>query len=269
VPRNFSTLRFGTFLAPNVYPAYEFIANYVGRALGVSSEIVVGESFDQFEEGDLDVGFICGLPYVYLTRQETPPVDLVAAPVLKGSRYRGEPIYYSDVIVRNENGIQSFEDLRDRSWAYNEPLSHSGYNVVRHRLIEMSETGGYFSRVVQAGWHQTSLNMVLAGEVDATAIDTQVLEVEMKAKPKLSSQLRVVDSLGPSTIQPVVAASRLDAELKRDIAKVFIELAEDQEAAAALDRGRFLKFVPIDDSAYDDIRRMLAAAEDSGFMEIR
>lgn len=267
MPRN--TLRFGTFLAPNVYPAYEYIANYIGRALGVSSELVVGESFDQFEEGDLDVGFICGLPYVYLTRRELPPVELVAAPVLKGTRYGGKPIYYSDVIVRNGNGIRSFEDLKGRSWAYNEPLSHSGYNVVRHRLIEMSETGGYFSRVVQAGWHQTSLQMVLAGDVDATAIDTQVLEVEMKAKSELSSQIRVVDTLGPSTIQPVVAASRLDAELKRDISKVLIDLADDPEAESALDRGLFLKFVPIDDSAYEDIRRMLAAAEDSGFMEIR
>ena len=62
-------LRFATFLAPSVFPVYAAICEYVGRGLGVPTELVAGRSFDQFERGEIDVGFICGLPYVQLTRQ--------------------------------------------------------------------------------------------------------------------------------------------------------------------------------------------------------
>ena len=57
-------LRVATFLAPNMAPVYEFITVHIGGELGRETELVVGTSFDQFASGDVDAGFICGLPYV-------------------------------------------------------------------------------------------------------------------------------------------------------------------------------------------------------------
>ena len=51
--------------------------------------------------------------------------------------------------------------------------------------------------------------MVAAGEVDAAAIDSQVLAIELRDHPALAAELRVIEVLGPSTIQPVVAARHL------------------------------------------------------------
>lgn len=51
-------LKFATFLAPNVYPLYQFMAQYVGEKLGLSTEMRVGLSFDQFNRREVDVGFI-------------------------------------------------------------------------------------------------------------------------------------------------------------------------------------------------------------------
>ena len=206
-------LRFATFLAPNIFGVYRFVADYVGERLGYRVEIIVGSSFDQFAAGQADVGFICGLPYVQLARQPSPPVELLAAPVLQGSRYEGRPIYFSDVIVHTDSRYRSFSDLRGRSWAYNDLDSHSGYNVTRHRLVEMGEISGYFGRVVEGGSHQRSIRMVCNGEVDAAAIDSQVLAVELRDHPALKNQLRVIDTLGPAGIQSVVAASRTPSRL--------------------------------------------------------
>src|SRR5689334_10399817 len=61
-------IRFATYLAPNMYPVYQCVADYVGRQLECPTELAVGESFTAFASGDVDVGFICGLPYVQLTR---------------------------------------------------------------------------------------------------------------------------------------------------------------------------------------------------------
>lgn len=202
-------------------------------------------------------------------RQEPPPVELVAAPVLIGERYRGEPIYFSDVIVARDSPFGAFADLRGRSWAYNDRGSHSGYNLTRYELVKRGETAGYFSRVVEAGSHQRSMRLVAEGEVDGAAIDSQVLAVELREHPTLAERLRVVDTFGPSTIQPVLAATRLDPELRRAVGRVLLCLHEDPAARDALAYGFVERFVVVDDARYDDIREMLAAAERVGFLEIR
>ena len=96
-------LRFATFLAPSMFPVYQAIVDYVGKALGCATELVVGELFDVFAAGEADAGFICGLPYVALAGQRPPAVIPLAAPVLDGARYGGRPVYFSDVIVRQDS----------------------------------------------------------------------------------------------------------------------------------------------------------------------
>lgn len=202
-------------------------------------------------------------------RRDPPSVELLAAPVLQGARYAHLPIYFSDVIVAAESPLMSFADLRGRSWSYNDVDSHSGYNVTRARLIELGETHGYFGRVVAAGSHQQSTRLVAAGEVDASAIDSQVLAVELREHPELAARLRVIDALGPSPIQPVVAARALPAEEKAAIRRLLLAMGDDPVERAQLDYGFVDRFVAVQDADYDPIRRMLGAAEAIGFMALR
>lgn len=260
-------LRIATFLAPNMLPVYEFVAAAIDRELG-GAELVTGESFDEFGDGEIDAGFICGLPYVQLARQTPAPVELLTAPVIGGERYAGRPIYFSDVIVRRSSSVRTFADLRGRSWAYNDPDSHSGYNLTRYHLVKMGETRGFFSRVVEAGFHQKAMRMVATGEVDAAAIDSQVLAVELRDHPDLAEELRVIEVLGPSTIQPVVAARHLPADVKAALRTALLRMGDDPAARKELARGFIAGFVPVNDRDYDDIRGMLEAAEHAGFLTL-
>jgi hypothetical protein len=53
------TLRFVTFLAPNIQPVYEAMAAYVGRTLGMPATLTVGtHDYDVFARGEADFGFI-------------------------------------------------------------------------------------------------------------------------------------------------------------------------------------------------------------------
>jgi phosphonate transport system substrate-binding protein len=257
-------LTWATFLAPNMFPVYQFIAEYVSARAGYHGRLVVGHHFDQFTNGEADVGFLCGLPYVVLARQMPAPVDPLAAPVLRGERYSGRPVYFSDVIVRREAPWQSFAELHGRAWAYNEPNSHSGYGVTCFHLAQMGANGRFFGRIVEAGFHQKAIRMVLSGEVDASAIDSQVLAIEMRDQPELKEQLRVIDSLGPSPIQPVVAASRLPSSLKAEIRTALVAMHTDPAAANQFACAFIDRFVPVTDANYDDIRTMLATAASAG-----
>jgi phosphonate transport system substrate-binding protein len=261
-------LRFATFLAPNMVPVYRLLAERIGRRLGRPVELVVGRSFDQFEAGAADLGVICGLPYVWLAARRPPPVEPLAAPVLAGARYGGRPVYYSDVIVGLDSPITRLEELEGRSWAYNEPASHSGHTVTLHSLVAMGARPGFLGPVIEAGFHQRAIRLVHNGSVDAAAIDSQVLAIELRDHPRLADGLRVVGTFGPSPIQPVVAASRLPAPLKHEVRELLITLADDPAARPVLDYGLIDRFDPIGDAAYDDIRAMLATIETAGWTSL-
>jgi phosphonate transport system substrate-binding protein len=261
-------LRFATFLAPNMLPVYRFLAARIGDRLGRPVELTVGTSFDQFERGQADLGVICGLPYVWLAARQPAPVEPLAAPVLIGDRYGGRPVYYSDVIVRRESPITCLEELRACSWAYNEPASHSGLTVTLYSLVRLGARPGFFGRVVEAGFHQRAIRLVHTGAVDAAAIDSQVLAIELRDHPQLADRLRVIGSFGPSTIQPVVAASRLPGRLKDPVRELLVELGDDPTARPLLAHGFVDRFRLVDDAAYDDIRAMLATVEAAGWTSL-
>ncbi|HEY5890308.1 MAG TPA: PhnD/SsuA/transferrin family substrate-binding protein [Acidimicrobiia bacterium] len=262
-------LRIGTFLAPNMKPVYEAIAASVGSRLGVPARLVVETDYENCANDLNDVCFVCSLPYVMFQRDGISPSAPVAAPVLSGSRYQGRPIYFSDVIVRRDSGIESFDQMSGRSWAYNEPMSHSGYGITRFHLVEIGETDGYFGEMIEAGFHETAIRMVADGRVDGSAIDSQVLEVEFHRHPELHDQIRVIDSLGPSTIQPVTITKRFDLDLRTAIQQVLLHLHEDPSMKEVMTRGLIERFVPVDDDSYDDIRMMVDVCDKAGFMQLR
>ena len=60
--------------------------------------------------------------------------------------------------------------------------------------------------------------------------------------------------------------------LKEDIRAVLRAMGDDSDAPdvrATLDYGFIVRFVPIADAAYDDIRAMVAAAEAANYLTLR
>jgi phosphonate transport system substrate-binding protein len=262
-------LRFATYLAPRMMPVYQVVADAVGSALGCRTVLVGEPSHENWAKDEYDVSFVCGLPYVDFERRGSAPAIPVAAPVLAGDRYGGRPIYFSDVIVRRGSGIRSFTDLRRHSWAHTEPLSQSGYGITRYSLLKLEETHGFFGTLVKTGSHLESIALVAEGEIDGSAIDSQVLAVALKDDPALAAEITIVASLGPSTIPPVTVSKRLPPELSARITDVIVSLHHDPAARERLSSGLVERFVRVGPDSYDDIRAMLDACLESGFMTLR
>jgi phosphonate transport system substrate-binding protein len=264
-------LRFGTYLASNetTLGLYELVTEEVGRRLRLPTELVVESSYESCEKDENEVCFVCSLPYVIFERRGLDLAVPVAAPVLEGDRYGGRPIYFSDVIVHRDSPFRRFLDLRERSWAYNEPLSHSGYGITRYHLVTLGETNGFFGQVVEAGFHREAIRMVARGEVDGSAIDSQVLAIELRDHPDLAEQVRVVEALGPSTIQPVAVSRRVPPDMREAIRQVLVTMAEDPARRQRLTLALVHRFAPVDAGSYDDIRMMVDACEAAGFLDLR
>src|SRR5438045_400064 len=78
-------LRCVTFLAPNLYWLYAYLARRLGEGVGCGAKLVVGRSYAEL--ADADLAFVCGLPYVEATESRAAAVEPLAAPVLHGERY--------------------------------------------------------------------------------------------------------------------------------------------------------------------------------------
>jgi hypothetical protein len=79
----------------------------------------------------------------------------------------------------------------------------------------------------------------------------------MRDDPDLPRTLRVIEALGPSTVQPVAVSKRVAPDLRIEIQNVLTSLHEDPAVRERLSVGMVDHFVPIEASSYDDIRDML------------
>jgi phosphonate transport system substrate-binding protein len=251
-----------TYLAPIMLPGYRAIIEHISAEIGQPITLREG-SADYHEAPDADLMFICGLPYI----KRSQVIEAIAAPILIGERYGGKPIYFSDVIVRHDSPYHTFEDLRGKRWAYNEPESQSGYGITRYTLLQRKLTDGFFGEIIEAGFHQKCIRMVILGQADAAAIDSHVLSLEYARHPHLAHQLRVIDSFGPSTIQPVAVNRRLPDGLRQDIQQGFVKLY--MIPSDVLAQGLTSQYVPVGDSDYDDIRAMLDACQEANFLTLK
>lgn len=240
------------------------VAQYLQLRLSIPTQFVNDIPWQDREQlldtGQIHVGWICGLPYVWKADRERPSVELIAAPIMKHPRYRQRPIYFSDVIVHRDSKLRRFADLRGASWAYNEPHSQSGYNVTRYHLAQLGEMRGFFSRVVETGSHLKALEMVLTQHIEAAAIDSTVLELELRTRPHLKAELRVIESLGPSPIPPWVVSSHLSSDLQNAVRRAFWEMHDNPAGQAVLAQGLIKRMVRVEDRDYDPIRDMARTA---------
>jgi phosphonate transport system substrate-binding protein len=254
-----------SLMSDNARPTYQRIAAYLSEHAGVHATLMMGipwqEQQQLLDQGQAEVGFICGLPYV----RRVERLELLAAPVMQAARYQGRPVYFSDVIVRHDSPFRSFADLRGATWAYNVPGSFSGYMAPRAHLAALGEMAGYFGRAVESGAHLQSLELIAAGAVDASAIDTTVMELELRRRPELATQFRSVETIGPSPIPPVVATRGLAAEVKQRLRDTLLHMQEDSEGQDILSQGLLARFVAVHDADYDDIRRKALSAEEVQF----
>lgn len=252
-------------MAPNMEFICRDLADYLSERLTVPVKARLDIPWQERERlldmGQIQVGWICGLPYVRKADQPLPTVALLAAPVMRGERYQNQPIYFSDVVVRQNAPFRSLADLRGAAWAYNEPGSHSGYNVVRYALAARGETGDFFGRVIESGAHQNSLRMIVDGDIDASAIDSTVLEREVHENPAIRQQIRVIDTFGPSPIPPWVISRWVPEAARAKFREAFLSMEDDPGGRELLERGGLRRFAGVSDRDYGPIREMARMAE--------
>jgi phosphonate transport system substrate-binding protein len=118
----------------------------------------------------------------------------------------------------------------------------------------MNKSLNYFDRTLESGSHLNSLEMVVRGKADFTAIDSTVLDYELERRPTLAHQFRVIETLGPSPIPPWIISLKLPQELRKQLRQILLEMHLDLRGKAALANGQLSRFVAATDTDYQSIR---------------
>ncbi|HEY9641579.1 MAG TPA: PhnD/SsuA/transferrin family substrate-binding protein [Coleofasciculaceae cyanobacterium] len=264
------TLKITSCMAENFEPYCGAIAAYLSEQLQLSIEFVKDIPWQmreqQLDQGEIQVGWICGFPYVCKADQVNPTIELLAAPVMRGDRYQGRPVYFSDVVVHRDSSFRSFADLRGCTWAYNEPRSYSGCYVTRHHLATLGEYEGFFGKAIESGAHQTSLQWLLQRQIDASAIDSTVLELELQHHPDIADQIRIIeilgiDGLGGSPIPPWVVSTQVPQSIRSELRQALLQMHQTAAGQAILQPSPLDRFVAVTDRDYDPIRQIAEPAE--------
>ena len=263
-------LRLVSYLAPNMFGFYEAVGTYLSRVWGIETQLMQSE-YDPLEDpmmlhDQVDMAFICGLPFARRHQVISTQLQALVAPVMQASRYENRPVYFSDIIVNSQSQLYSFDDLAGKTWCYNDLGSNSGYNLVRQRLMQGGYSSRFFGKAIPSGSHQRSIRLVIEGQADCSAIDSTVLEQELRDFPEFSSHLRVIESIGPCPMPPVVAAQRLGTALINSLQSVLCQ--PDAELQAAMARSHIQRYVPVQSEDYAQLATMYDVAVDAGYKAI-
>lgn len=202
-----------SYLAPNGFRFYQAVTAYLAQTFTLDIDLIQGQ-VDPLEdplllEDQLDLAFICGLPFSKYHQMAPEQLQALVAPVMQSSRYQDQPVYFSDVIVNRNSAAKNFADLFGKVFCYNDPGSNSGFHAVHHYLQKQGYSAEFLAESLRSGSHQNSLRWVAAGRADWAAIDSIVLEQELQNHPPLAEQLRRITAIGPAPMPPVIAATHL------------------------------------------------------------
>ncbi len=214
---------------------------------------------DPFADGSADFGWICSTSYVDLaTRQDKPTIELAGVawvPLDDGSEHR--PIYFGDVVVRADAPFRELADLAGQRVGCNDEVSLSGHYALRLALNDSGVDPDAFADLVFTGGHHQSLDMLLDGRLDAATVDSVVRSSRASTDSQVDG-LRVLTRLGPWPVQPLVARTDLDPEVRRRAVKALLASSEDPAMQRELRDASLCCFVPVESDHYATIRTAMA-----------
>jgi ABC-type phosphate/phosphonate transport system substrate-binding protein len=240
-------IRLLSFLAPAARAHHEAAGAEAAQAAGLEPlplEAPGMEGMAGALEGGPALVFVCGLPYTR-ARDAGLPLEPLAAAVPAGE---DAAVYHCDLVGRP--GL----DGSPRRLGINGLDSLSGY-------VLPAAAGLDLSRAVLTGGHRRSLELLLAGELDAAPIDSTVLALEARDRPELSALPRLA-RLATAPSPPVVLFGG-DAELAARLRGALMALDRSPAGRDALAAGLVRRYVPVGDADYDIVRGLDARVRGS------
>jgi phosphonate transport system substrate-binding protein len=203
-----------------------------------------GEVNFLLKEKKLDFAFICTGAYV--NEKNELPVELLVVPVVNG-----RALYNAYIIVNKQSDINSFEELKGKSFAFTDPLSNSGYAYVVN-LLKRKKTNPdkFFNKTIYTNAHDYSIQAVARNFVDGATIDGLVYDFLEKTQPEKVKKIKIIKKSEDYGIPPFVVRKDLDPIIKNQLKEIMLNLHNEPRGKEILKKIHIDKFIEGNDELY-------------------
>lgn len=240
---------------------YKDMFDYLSEKVGVPIELVQRKTYQEINDlvrrNSVDAAFVCSRAYV--EGHDQFGMELLAVPIVKG-----EPYYYSYIIVPRDSRITNLNELKGKIFAFTDPLSNSGKLSPEYMIAKMGDNPEtFFKLTVFTYSHDKSIQAVAEQTVDGAAVDSIVWDFKNATDPTFTSRTKIISKSLPYGIPPVVVSKDLDPALKDKLRNVLLHMHEDARGKEILNSILIDKFLVGNDSLYDPIREMMKVVDDA------
>ncbi len=249
ITMGFVPMRDGDTLIESVEPLTAMLSEKLGiKVEGFTATNYVGV-VEGLGSGQVDFGFIPPFAYV-LANQESD-----AQVILTSLNKSGDAFYRSQFIVRNDSGIESFDDLRGKIVGFVDPSSTSGYLFPGAHLITQGIDIENDIDYVFSGGHDKSLQLLLNKDVD---VATTFVDVRERYIDEFPNALEETTILGYTENIPnisVTVSGSMDEDMRIKIQEALLDIAKSEDGIKLLsDLFNMYGFVESTDADYEVIR---------------
>ncbi len=243
--------------------ASRVLAEYLGRRLGVSVELVqtasYGPALDALAGGAVDL--VALTPFAYVLASDR---GLAEALVVLGTERKGPRTYRSAIVTHRRTGLERLEDLAARAeylrFNFTDPASNSGHLVPRARLAGLGiDAEKDFGRTEFTLSHNVAVLNVEFGLADVAGVSNTTLQRLFESGRASREALVVLWVSDELPNGPMAVRTELPAAFKRRLREALLELPKaDPEASRAVmapyEAGSV--FVACEDALYDGLRAL-------------
>ncbi|WP_059049343.1 phosphate/phosphite/phosphonate ABC transporter substrate-binding protein [Paenibacillus senegalimassiliensis] len=230
--------------------------------LGIEVEELEGAEYsvglEALKAGKLDILLVS--PMSYYQAKKMADVD----PLVTTKTMGADPYKTVFVTQKSRTDINSLEDLKEKTFAFVDPASSSGYMYPKAKLLdalkldtEQLENPGYFFKTtVFSGKHDTSLMGVAKGDYDAAAVAFQTINMMDKAGLINKDEIKIIDETAEIPNALYVIRQDLPQELKDKIKDFYLQYA-DEVYFQTFYQDSATRFIEAKDADYAEVEKMV------------
>ena len=202
------------------------------------------------KNGEVDFAFLGPVLYVQTKNKYPDLVYLATSQTTKFGQKRA--YYFGHIIVLKDSGITTISDLENKSFAFVNKQTTSGY---RFPMVFFYNQGinpnKYFSKIVFAGTHEKAVDMLAKKLVDATTTHDINL---WTAEEKYGKIFNTLSKIGPIVNMALVAGHNVPSDIRFKFEEALLNLPKE----VILDKFPYDGFQVLSDNSYDNVREIVS-----------
>jgi len=235
--------------------AGEAFARTLAQLSGIPIRALVASDYagvvEAVRSGRVDLAFVHPVGYVLANRE-------AGCQILVRDIWQGKTAYTARFYVRRSSGIAKVEDLRGKTVAFVDPASSSGYIypmvlLIKRGLVKNRDPKTFFKDALFAGNHETALQSLVHGRVDAAASFDKAPELYLKDKAAVA-ELGVVGETPEIPEAGICSRPGVPAETLARVKRALLAIKGPEHAAVLKQIYDIDGFIEADDRDYQPVR---------------